>query len=78
MQSDEMTFEDIKKIRTAILREPASLEQIRKAAGLSPARVSEALDALERAGDVKVLYTRNARGKIFCTRYQLAATGVRK
>ena len=76
MQSDETTIDDIAKVRDAIRGEPMHLEQIRKASGLGEVRLSAALDALEHAGGVKVIYDRNPRGKIFCTRYQLVAMEV--
>jgi len=76
MQSDETTIDDIAKVRDAIHGEPMHLKQIRKASGLGEVRLSAALDALEHAGGVKVIYDRNPRGKIFCTRYQLVAMDV--
>ena len=71
MQSD-----DIAKVREAIRDDAASVTQIRKASGLGEVRLSAALHALEHAGGVKVIYDRNPRGKIFCTRYQLVAMDV--
>ena len=76
MQSDETTIDDIAKVRDAIRGEPVHLEQIRKASGLGEIRLSAALDALEHAGGVKVIYDRNLRGKICGTRYQLVAMEV--
>ena len=73
MQSDETTIDDIAKVRDAIRGEPVTLEEIGRATGLVEGRLCKALDGAERAGGVKVIYARNARGKIFCTRYQLAA-----
>ena len=68
MQSD-----DIAKVRDAIRDDAASVTEIQRATDLNDKRLFAALDALEHAGGVKVIYERNARGKIFCTRYQLAS-----